>query len=96
MAKNKAERQFSLRWLFGLITIVALIVAILTQSTWISSWLYSAVLINLIGFAAGYFITHVLNFPRDGGYRNPEIRAQSGEQSSQADSRETSDETGNF
>ncbi len=41
--------------------------------------LVAVVLINGIGIFAGMFVTKVLGFPTDGGYRTPEIRAEYGQ-----------------
>lgn len=41
--------------------------------------LVAVLLINGIGIFAGLFVTKVLGFPTDGGFRTPEIRAEYGQ-----------------
>lgn len=41
--------------------------------------LLAVLAINMIGVVAAVIVTQVLRFPRDGGYRDPEIRAEFGQ-----------------
>ena len=36
----------------------------------------AVLLINAIGVAAGFIVTNVFGFPKDGGYRDPDIRRE--------------------
>jgi uncharacterized membrane protein len=45
----------------------------------LTSGLAALIAINLLGVFAAYIVTSVLKFPRDGTYREPEIRAEHSE-----------------
>ena len=46
---------------------------------WVTTSVVAIISINFLGFLAAFVITYVLKFPTDGGYRDPEIRAEFGQ-----------------
>ena len=76
----KQKFQFDIRSVLIVIFVVSVVLAIFSQSNSIVAGILAAVLLaNFAGAVTALVVTFVLRFPRDGGFRDPEIECQTGD-----------------
>lgn len=68
--------QFRISTLLWIIVAVSAVMAMFVADPLWQFGCLTIVGVNIFGLAVGWFMNRVMNFPTDGGYRDPEIRAE--------------------